>query len=236
MGWHVARWGLGCLILGTLSTASSGEPMRLDDPTPRSVFIQFENSPRDRPDLLDGRYTEPFAAWLEPDDQGRVTVRLRGAVLEESLFRENDPVAGSFSDFLWVFDEQSGDVLSAEFSGVFSYEIDWGFWSSRVKARVQARMATTRPGGFRPAKRILDRLLIGYCEDVDRGGCQAVEPQAYDASRGYVNAVGYLAIDSSFKSFDTFSALGEARFSEVPAAVPTPETGSEVAFRAIPQP
>ena len=147
MGWHVARWGLGWLILGILSSSAWAEPMRLGDPTPRWVFIQFENSPRDRPDLLDGRYTEPFSAWLEPDDLGRVTVRVSGAVLEESLFRENDPVAGSFSDFLWVFDERSGDVLSAEFSGVFAYEIDWGFLSSRVKARVQARMATTPPGG-----------------------------------------------------------------------------------------
>ena len=235
MGLHVARWGLCWLILGTLSTAAWAEPMRLGDPTPRWVFIQFENSPRDRPDLLDGPYTEPFSAWLEPDDQGHVTVRLSGQVLEKSLFRENDPVAGSFSDFLWVFDEQSGDVLSARFSGVFSYEIDWGIASSRVKASVQAHMATTRPGGFRAARRVLDRLLIAYCEDVDSRRCQAVQPRPYDASRGYVNAVGYLSIDSPFKRFDTFSALGEARFSEASAVVPTRAIESEVAFRAVPE-
>ena len=235
MGLHVARWGLCSLILGILSTAAWAEPMRLGDPTPRWVVIQFEDSPRDRPDLLNGSYTEPFSAWLEPDDHGHVTVRLSGEVLEKSLFRKNDPVAGSFSDFLWIFDEESGAVLSAEFSGVFSYKIDWGFSTSRIKARVQARMATTRPGGFRAARRVLDRLLIGYCEDVGSRRCQAVHPSAYDASRGYVNAVGYLSIDSPFKRFETFSALGEALFSEAPPELPTRAIESEVAFRAAPE-
>lgn len=235
MGLHLALWGLCWLILGIFSTAVSAEPMRLGDSTPRWVVIQFENSPRDRPDLLDGPYTEPFSAWLEPDEHGHVTVRLSGEVLEKNLFRENDPVAGSFSDFLWVFDKQTGDVLSAEFSGIFAYEFDWGFATSLVNAKVQARMATTRQAGFQAPRRVLDKVLIGYCDDVESLRCQAVRPLPYDASRGYVNAVGYLSIDSPFKRFDTFSALGEARFSEAPAAVPTRARGSEVALRAVPE-
>ena len=212
---HAVRWGLWWLLLICPLAALSAEPMRLDDPNPRWVVVQFENSPKDRPDLLDGVYTRPFAAWLEPDDQGRVTVRVNRDILEKDLFRENDPVAGSFSDFVWVFDRETGDVVSAAFSGAFSYTIDWGFVKSAVEAKVEARMATTRKGGFRPARRIFGRALIGYCEDVESRRCQAVPPQRYDAGRGYVNAVGYLSIDSPVKRFDTFSAVGEARFSEI---------------------
>jgi len=211
-----ARWGLWWLLLIGPSVALSAEPMRLDDPNPRWVIVEFENSPPDRPDLLDGVYTRPFAAWLEPDDQGHVTVRVSGDILEKNLFRDNDPVAGSFSDFLWVFDRESGDVVSAEFSGSFSYTINWGFAKSDIEAKVEARMATTRPGGFRPPRRVLGRVLIGYCEDVESRQCQAVPPRPYDAGRGYVNAVGYLSIDSPVKRFETFSSVGEARFSEIP--------------------
>jgi hypothetical protein len=203
------------LPLFFMSVAVSAEPMRLDDLTPRWVVVQFEDSPSDRPDLLDGVYTRPYAAWLEPDERGRVTIRVSGDVLEKNLFRDNDPLPGSFSDFLWIFDPVSGDVLSAEFSGVFLFTIDWGIAKSNVEAKVEARMGTTRPGGFRPARRVLGRALIGYCEDVGSRRCQAVPPRAYDAGRGYVNAVGYLSIDSPLTRFNTYSAVGEARFSEI---------------------
>ena len=88
-------------------------------------------------------------------------------------------------------------------------------------------MATTRPGGFRPTRRVLGHSLIGYCEDVDSRRCQAVPPCPYDAGRGYVNAVGYLSIDSPVTRFHTFSAVGEARFSEMPGGVRVRERESE---------
>ncbi len=228
MFWHAARWGLWWLALICPLAAFSAEPMRLDDPNPRWVVVQFENSPSDRPDLLDGVWTRPFVAWLEPDKRGHLTVRVDGDVLEKNLFRENDPVAGSFSDFLWVFDRESGDVVSAEFSGAFSYTINWGFLKREIEAKVEARMATTRPGGFRPARRVFGRDLIGYCQDVQSHRCQAVPPRRYDARRGYVNAVGVLSIDSPVKRFETFSAVGEARFSEIPGDLRVGARGSGV--------
>lgn len=232
-----ARWGLWSLLLICTPVAAwggSGEPMHLDDPTPRWVAVQFEDSPRDRPDLLDGVYTEPFVAWLEPDERGRVTVRVRGEVLEKSLFRENDPVPGSFSDFLWVFDRESGDVVSAGFSGTFSYTIDWGFAQSDVEAKVEARMATTRRGGFRPPRRVLGRAFNRYCEDVESRHCHGIVPRPYDEGRGYVNAVGSLTIDSPVTRFETYSALGEARFSELPRDPGATASGSEAAPGADP--
>ena len=113
-------------VLGTLSLllmicmicrTADAEPMRLDDPTPRWIVVQFEDSPSERPELLDRVYTRPFAAWLEPGAAGNVTVRLPSEVLEQTLFLENDPVPGSFTDYVWVFDRDSGNVLSTSFSG-----------------------------------------------------------------------------------------------------------------------
>lgn len=196
----------------------STEPMRLDDATPRVVAVQFEDSPNDRPDLLDRVYSRPYTAWLEPDGPDRVTIRIRSQILEQSLFLQNDPVPGSFSDFVWVFDRKTGEVLSASFSGVFAYTIDWGFVSSEVHAQVEARMATDRAGGFQPGTPIPGLQLNRFCEDVERAKCREVAAQRYDAERGYVNAVGYLSIDSPLTEFSTYSAVGEARFSELPAA------------------
>lgn len=222
-----AGWGLSWLLWIGMADVVSAEPMSLSDPTPRWVVVQFEDSPSDRPDLLDGVYTKPFAAWLEPGDSGHVTVRVSGEILEQSLFQENDPIPGSFSDFVWIFDRETGEVVSAGFTGAFSFTINWGFAKSDIEARVVARMATNRVAGFRPARRILGHPLNAYCEDVESARCHAVPPRPYEEDRGYVNAVGYLSIDSPVKRFETYSAIGEARFSEVSREPRVKVAGSE---------
>jgi hypothetical protein len=223
-----AALGAMSLLLMICGTASA-EPMRLADPTPRWIVVQFEDSPSERPELLDRVYTRPFAAWLEPDAAGNITVRLDSDVLEQTLFLENDPVPGSFSDYVWVFDRTSGDVLSASFTGAFAYVFDWGLARTEVHAQVSARMGTTTAAGFEPLKRVWGRSLYPYCDDVHASGCTAVPPRAYD-ERGYVNAVGYLAIDSPLTQFATYSAVGEARFSEISSDVPgTPPVAAAAA-------
>ncbi len=126
-------------------------------------------------------------------------------------------------------------MLSAEFSGVFSFTIDWGIAKSHIEAKVEARMRTTGPGGFRPPRQVLGRVLIGYCENVESRRCEAVVPHPYDAGRGYVNAVGYLSIESAVTRFDTYSAVGEARFSEVSGDVRVRARESEAESRADPE-
>ena len=42
-----------------------------------------------------------------------------------------------------------------------------------------------------------------------------MSPRQLDRQTGYVNAPGFLNIDSRFLEFSTFSALGEAQFSEL---------------------
>ena len=213
-----ATWIVCCLVLGVGSIARA-DPMRLADPTPRWVVVQFEDSPSERPDLLDRVYTKPFAGWLERNEQGQVVVRVGGDVLEQNLFRENNPVPGSFSDYVWVFDPDTGEVLSASFSGTFAYVIDWGFTTSQIRARVRARMETTGTGGYRGAENLWGRALYPFCEDVGSARCTAVPARPYDGERGYVNAVGYLAIDSPLTQFSTYSAVGEARFSEIDSSL-----------------
>lgn len=212
---HPRSIGIVCLLSLVLPSAANAEPMRLSDPTPRWVVVQFEDSPSERPDLLDRVYTKPFAAWLERNELGQIVVRVGGDVLEQSLFRENNPVPGSFSDYVWVFEPETGQVVSASFTGAFAYVIDWGFTTSQIRAHVRARMDTTRSGGFRGVEDLWGTTLYPFCEDVGSSHCTPIPARPYDRERGYVNAVGYLAIDSPLTQFSTYSALGEARFSEL---------------------
>ena len=71
--------------------------MQLDDTRPREILVEFEVSPSNRPELLDGSYSLPFPAWLEFDREGNAVVRISGVVLEQTVFSTRSPVAGSFS-------------------------------------------------------------------------------------------------------------------------------------------
>jgi hypothetical protein len=190
--------------------------MRLGDARPRRVHVQFEVSSSDRPGLLDATYSEPFEGWIEPGDDGTIHVRVAGAVLERGLLRDRNPLPGSFSDYLWVFDTRTGEVLSASFSGTLVHPLRWGFGTTEVETRVEAHMTTTRPGGFRRPSFVWGHRLRAFCNEPESARCTLVSARGYQADRGYVNAVGFLRIDSRFVSFSTFSALGEARFSELP--------------------
>ena len=230
---------LGSLLLLsfllTLSSSATGEPMRIGDPAPRRVLVRFEVSPSERPDLLDRAYSVPFVASLEPAPvRGRVVVRISGDVLERSLFRDRRPLPGSFSDFVWVFDGDTGAVLSASFSGTLLYEIHLGFVTTEIEAQVNAKMSTSDQAGFRAPSRVWDRSVLRNCNEPRSPRCTLVEPHSFDPARGYVNAVGRLEIESSFVGFSTFSALGEAIFTELgdtmrsgsvrPGPVPAPVT------------
>jgi hypothetical protein len=209
--------------------------MRLGDGTPRWVVVQFENSPSGQPGALDEVYTRPFAAWLEADPQGRIVVRVGAEVLEDDIFVANHPVPGSFSDYVWVFDPQTGEVVSATFSGVFTYAIDWGFATTEIHAHVTAVMGTARQGGFLNPRSVWGRTLNPYCDDVESSRCTRVESSSYDRERGYVNAVGYITIDSPISQMATYSPLGEARFSELSSGIPaTPPVAAVPAGSPVP--
>ena len=215
--WRVVRAALWPLVCGlTLGGSARAEPMRLGDASPRRVHVQFEVSASDRPELLDVTYSEPIEGRLESGSDGTIRVRVDGALLERGLLRDRNPVPGSFSDYLWVFDARTGEVLSASFAGTLIHPLRWGFGTTEVEARVEARMTTTQLGGFRSPTFVWGRRLQAFCSEPDDARCTLVSARGYEADRGYVNAVGFLKIDARFVSFSTFSALGEARFSELP--------------------
>jgi hypothetical protein len=213
---------VGLLLL--LAGSASAEPVDLVDPAPRWIEVAFEVSPRDKPAQADTIYTPKIRARLEAGEAPgltRVTIDRRD--VERVLIADDDPVAGSFSDFVWVFDAVTGEVLSASLSGTLLKELDWGLFRTAVKTRIEVDMATSRVGGFEKPRLWLGQQIFGYCNGASgqSPSCTLVSASAYDPASGYVNAVGELSVRFGKMSLRTFSPLGEAVFSEMePQGVP----------------
>jgi hypothetical protein len=207
------------LVLGLLfmlPRIALADPVNFLDPTPRWVEVAFEVSPRDKPMQTDTIYTPKIRAWLEAADHpGWMRVTIDRLDVERVLLADDDPVAGSFSDFVWVFDAVTGEVISATLSGTLTKEIDWGLFRSKVQTRISADMATNRVGGIREPRHWLGQQLFAYCSDADGERCTVIDARGYDAASGYVNAVGDLSVRFGELTLHTYSPLGEAVFSEV---------------------
>lgn len=205
---------IGLLLL--LPRSGLAEPVDFLDPTPRWIEASFEVSPRDKPSQTDTIYTPKIRAWLEAADRsGQMKVTVDRRDVEGVLLADDDPVAGSFSDFVWIFDAVTGEVISATLSGTLTTELDWGLFGSKVKTQIQADMATNRVGGVMKPRRWLGQMLFGYCGHEDGQRCTVVAASSYDAASGYVNAIGDLSVRFGDVTLHTFSPLGEAVFSEV---------------------
>lgn len=213
-------------VIGAIAaTAAEAEPLDLRDPTPRAVAVAFEVSPREQPGLLDALYTEPLPARLVPDGRaGRVHVVLPGTLVESHLLSGEDPRPGSFGDFVWTFDAESGHVLSATLAGVVRRRIELGPLHRTVEADVQVAMSTAHAAGFRAPRQLLGQRVFDLCE-ADGAECTLVRPAAYDPATGYVNAVGVILARTRGIATRSFSSLGEARFFEADAAA-TPAVAS----------
>lgn len=207
----------GCwLVALVIALPAAAAPMDLANPQPRWIMAAFEVSPADAPDSVDTVYTAPFHARLEPGPgPNQVTVTIAGEIVERHLLGNTEPVPGSFSDFVWIFDRDTGHVESAQLTGSVYQVLSGGLMKARVEAQVEVRMDTRRSAGFERPVRLFGRTLMRYCTVGSDGDCRPVPASAYDSSTGYVNAVGEIAARSSFLRLLTFSPLGEAIFSEV---------------------
>jgi hypothetical protein len=195
--------------------AAHTEPLDLGNSRPRWIHVEFEVSPQDRPDQLDAVYTRPLPAWLEPADaEGRLVARVASRIVERHLFGDENPVAGSFSDFVWRFDAATGHVESAVVSGSIRPTFGWGFLSKSITADIRIEMTTRGVAGFTAPKRRLGQLIFEYCAEPHSSRCTLVEAVRYEPRSGYVNAVGDVTAKSSGLRTRSFSPLGEARFSE----------------------
>jgi hypothetical protein len=207
-------WFIGLVLL--LPGSGAAEPVDFLDPTPRWIEVAFEVSPRDKPAQTDTIYTPKIPARLEPGDQpARIQVTIDRRHVERVLLADDDPVPGSFSDYVWVFDAVTGEVISASLSGVLMKELDLGLFRSKVRAKIAADMSTHRMGGFKKPRHWMGQQVFRFCDGTGLQPCNFVAANGYDSSSGYVNAVGDLSVRFGELELRTFCPLGEAVFSEV---------------------
>lgn len=215
------RCGRGrTLALWLLPLASAAaEPMDLRDPTPREVGVEFEISPRDHPEQLDAVYAPRLPGHLRPHaTPGWIVVEVPGAAVEQVLMASEHPKPGSFGDFAWIFDSESGDVIAATLEGVVYRRVQLGPFHSTIEAAIRVLMTTAEPVGFRPPRGLLGHRIFDACTLADSDPCTLVQPARYDPASGYVNAVGRIFARGAKVSTETFSSLGEARFFELSGA------------------
>jgi hypothetical protein len=186
--------------------------MDLRDPSPRAVAVRFEVSPPDRPAELRQRFTPPVPARFEPGrEAGLVEVRIDGRFVEQYLLPDQKASAGSFSDFVWTFDTETGDVRSATVSGVLLREMAFGLGTTDTW--IDVRLDTRRDVGFE-SRRFLGETYHRLCREPEPERCTVVQAHRYDPTSGYVNAVGGLEARSGRLRIVSFAPLGEAIFSE----------------------
>jgi hypothetical protein len=202
-------------VLVLIAAAAAGEPMDLGNSEPRWVTVRFEVSPPNRPLQTDVHYTRDLPAWLEPGAlPGEVRVTVAGSLVEQHLLGGQHPVHGSFSDFVWTFDAESGHVRSATLSGVLRQRLRIGFSTFEVETPIRVVMDTASPAGYGRTQRLFGHRILGFCAPDHSSRCQAVQPTPYDRATGYVNALGPVAADAQLARVRSFSPLGEAVFSE----------------------
>jgi hypothetical protein len=212
---RLARSGAALAAAALGASAAAAEPMNLANPEPRAVWVRFEVSPPEHPTRTDALYSPALPAQLAPGPlPGQLSVTVPGRLVERHLLADHAPVPGSFSDFVWVFDAQSGHVRSARVSGVLvqSVRVGLGTWS--VAAPIRIEMDTASPAGFEDARQLFGRSVHRFCVPNASRGCQAVAARPYDPATGYVNALGAISADSGLVQIRSFSPLGEAVFSE----------------------
>jgi len=201
-------------LAGVAATTARGEPLDLRDPRPRAITVRFENSPADAPDRLADTFTAEIPARFEPDPAtGYVRARITGYDVEHGYFQDQPLRPGSFSDYVWTFDPQSGDVVSASLSGTFVRRFDLGVVVKEVDTHFEATLSTMREAGFESARRLFGQLMFPLCEQPARD-CRMVRAARYNPRTGYVNAVGFLGASALGVSVRTFASIGEAIFSE----------------------
>ncbi len=227
-------WLAGLLAASLWPSApSSAEPLDLRDRTSRWVTVRFEISPPESPEQTDTRYSTALPAWVEADAlPGQLKVVVKGDLVERHLMTGQVPVKGSFSDFVWVFDSDTGHVRSATVSGVLRQRVDMGLTRWTVETPIHVAMDTEGRAGLEPPLRIFGHQYHRFCRPARSRSCREVPSRSYDPETGYVNATGSVQVESDLMRIRSFSPLGEAVFSEAEprlAGEPTPAVAAAAA-------
>jgi hypothetical protein len=207
---------LVAMLLVLAAPAAVAEPMHLDDPKPRWVAVRFEVSRADRPGTTDTVYSPAYPAWFAmAPDRDTVRVSVSGQAVEQ-LLQNQDPLAGSFSDFVWEFDTRTGHVLSARFSGTLRLTLKLGPARWGVESDVHAQLSTHTVGGFEPPHQVLGLEVNPFCED-SAANCTPMSARPYAPESGYVHAIGPVVASAGLTKVRSYCPLGEAVFTELGA-------------------
>jgi hypothetical protein len=214
-----------------LAFTASAEPMNLSNAEPRWITVRFEISPHDRPLQRNYRYTQPIPGWLEPGTlPGEVRVTISGREVERHVMAGQEPIRGSFSDFVWTFDSRSGHVRSATLSGIVVQHLNMGLKELVLNTPFRVDMDTSRPAGHGLKQRLFGLSITGFCEPGPWRICKTVRPSLYDGSTGYVNALGPVLAEAKIARIRSFSPLGEAIFSEAEPRLASEDTTPPVSL------
>jgi hypothetical protein len=194
---------------------AQGQALDLTNPEARMVSVSFESSGCELPGALDRKYGAPVQGWFVPGPgPGQALVRIPASQVE-GMISGYEPVPGTFSDFVWIFDSQTGHVESASFTGVVKAKLRWGFFETEVETAIATEMRTGVAAGFREPEKRFGQMVFGYCEDASPA-CQRIQPAPLDSGSGYVNAVGRVrAVAPGGIETESFSPMGEAIFREI---------------------
>lgn len=218
---RILRRGMQAVVSGLawvgLAAAAHSASIDLTDPTPRWILVRFEVSPPDQPGRLDSSWSAPRRAYLEPADApDRIRIRIPAPDVEEHLRSTGtEVIPGSFSEFVWTLERHSGHVVAAELTGQVRERLSLGLIRTSIVVDIHVAMTTRDPAGFRSARGPLGIETHDFCSPArPLAGCVFVEGRQLDPERGYVNAVGRLEAATAMVAVQTFSPLGEVRFSE----------------------
>ncbi len=231
----LVQLGLLLLVLSVFLcswSATASGPLDLHDPNPRWVDVRFEVSPANRPGQLDSKWSGMRAAFVDPAaGPGIVEIRIPADEMEAHLRSTGtDAISGTFSEFVWTFDRETGHVLAAVMRGRVREQVRFGFIHTSATIDIQVQMTTQQVAGFASDSGMLGIETQRFCAPgpIKRGakikrsrlieGCVGVEAAPLDPARGYVNAVGTVRAATPVLEIEAFSPLGEVRFSERSAA------------------
>src|SRR5262249_49097944 len=133
------------------------DPSRLES---RWVAMQVIRGAPGTPEV---HLSEPALAWYEvgPEKTQR-TVRVPGLEVERVLMPDRHPVDGSFSDFVWIFDVETGDVLSASLSGELNQPIRLGPLQMSSRVSIAVDLNTFVVGGYTPVRELGGQTMTGF--------------------------------------------------------------------------
>ena len=224
---------LAALVLIALTAfGAAAAPLDLHDSTPREVRVRFEVSPREVPGSLDAQYGPALPARLTPLPGGRLEVAVRGADIERVLLAEHGAKPGTFSDYVWVFDARTGEVVSAGVSGRLVRRLDMGPVHLDAEVDLEVAVATSGAAGYEPVRTLMGEPVFVHCDDPAAADCSLVTPRRLDPCTGYVNAVGSLEVGWGELRFAFFAPVGEAIFEEAPGYARVARRGAVCPLRA----